>query len=110
MSNASPSSTGPDPLDTWRAPGRVNWALFNVPRRQHDQAERGLDAAFDLECEIAQLRIDKGWPRKLAAEAAFDAIGVTMRKYMKTGAMDTEPCANVRLALRSKLRARSAWR
>jgi len=93
--------------DPFRSPGKVDWNLFQI--RTHDQAERSLDAAFDLEVQIAKARIIAGWPRKLAALAAFEAIAITMVKYSNTGAMDSEPSANVRWALRQVLRARGAW-
>lgn len=81
----------------WRAPGRVAWSLCESPQRR--QAHRELDHAFDLAVDWMRLHIGNDGASPEILDAAFGALGRTLRRWAHLGAMDTEPSANVRRAL-----------
>ncbi len=82
----------------WRARRRVNWQLYSS-HPQRLRAEAALDRAFAA--AAARLRADlaAGRPKVAALSRAFhEGMGPTMHQWGHVGAVDTEPCANVRLA------------
>ena len=81
----------------WRAPGRVAWSLYESPQRR--QAHKELDHAFDLAVDWMRLHIGRDGASPEILDAAFGALGRTMRRWAHLGAMDTEASANVRRAL-----------
>lgn len=87
----------------WRAPGRVAWSLYESPQRR--QAHVELDQAFELAVDWMRLHVGREGPSPEILDAAFGALGRTLRRWAHLGAMDTEPCENVRLALAASGRA-----
>lgn len=87
----------------WRAKGRVQWALYDGPEKRQALAE--LDQAFDLAVFWMAGDIGPDGPKPDSIAAAFGALGGTLRKWAHVGAMDTEPLANVRLALAARAEA-----
>lgn len=99
-------------LDIWRAPSLVNWCLLGGDSSEdpeeaaradaaRDKAEAELDAAFTKTCVWLRAQLQAGRSRRDALDEAFDDhLGPVMLAHIRSGAMDTEPCANVRLALR----------
>ena len=87
----------------WRAKGRVQWALYNAPEKRQAIAE--LDHAYNLAVFWMAGDIGPEGPRPEIIDAAFGALGGTLRKWAHLGAMDTEPLANVRLALAASAEA-----
>ena len=97
-------------LDIWRAPSLVNWCLLGGDSSEdpeeaaradaaRDKAEADLDAAFAKTSAWLRAQLQAG--RRGALDEAFDDhLGPVMLAHIRSGAMDTEPCANVRLALR----------
>jgi len=82
----------------WRARQRVNWQLYS-PHPHRRRAEAALDRAFAA--AAARLRADlaAGKPKTSALSRAFHkGMGLSMHRWGHVGALDTEPCANVRLA------------
>lgn len=98
------------PRDIWRAPTLVNWCLLGGDSSEdpeeaaradaaRDKAEADLDAAFAKTSAWLRAQLQAG--RRDALDEAFDDhLGPVMLAHIRSGAMDTEPCANVRLALR----------
>lgn len=82
----------------WRAPGRVNWQLYDHPLKRQAIAE--LDEVFGLAIEWISRNVRPGeQPSQESLDAAFAALDRNLRRWAPLGAMDTEPLANVRLAL-----------
>ena len=86
----------------WRAPGRVAWSLYAGPQKRQALAE--LDRAFELAVTWMRMHVRHEGPSPEILDAAFDAMGRTLRRWAHLGAMDTEPLANVRRALASTAR------
>lgn len=85
-------------IPIWRVPGRVNWELYRCPGWRC--AERQLDQAFDRAAAWLAAALSAGLPLDTALDRAFhEKMGPTMHSCAEWGAVDTEPCANVRLAL-----------
>lgn len=81
----------------WRGPGLVDWSLYDDPEQTAAQAE--LDRAFARTVVWLRVQLIAGLPAGPLVAEAFDRIGPTMHRWGALGAVDTEPCANVRLAL-----------
>lgn len=82
----------------WRGPCLVNWQLYSS-HPERSPAEAALDRAFAAAVARLQADLAAGKPKAGALSRAFHkGMGPTMHRWGHVGAVDTEPCANVRLA------------
>ena len=85
------------PRSPWRSPGLVDWSLYK--HRERATAESELDDAFAKTVVWLRAQLLAGHPVHELLQESFDRIGPTMHRWADLGAVDTEPCANVSLAL-----------
>lgn len=88
------------PPSPWRAPGLIAWEIYEQDTPTATQALSELDEGFARAVEVLKRDLGRGLAPERAVARAFDSQGGVLFRWAGLGALDTEACANTRLALR----------